>query len=65
MCIYLRKTDRNFCGQGNVRHLTSKVTKTGLVQALNTFPNHSLLIFASGKTSLIHSKDIINALKNI
>ena len=51
--IYLRTTGRHFHDQGNVGHPTSKLLKCDLVQALHTFQNTSLRIFAAGKASLV------------
>ena len=52
ICIYLRTTVRLFRDQGNAHHLSSKLLKCDLVQMLNTFWNHFLRIFATGKASL-------------
>ena len=52
ICIYLRTTVRLFRDQGNARHLSSKILRCDLVQMLNTFWNHFLRIFATGKASL-------------
>ena len=49
ICIYLRITDRHFCNQRNVHHLTSKLLKCGIVQTLSTFRNPSLPSFAARK----------------
>ena len=48
---HLRTTD--FRDQVNVRHLTSKLLKCGLVQALSILWNLSSWIFATGKASLV------------
>ena len=55
ICIYLKTTDIIFCNQENVRHFTSKLLKCDLVQALNTFRNSDLRIFAAEKASLVSS----------
>ena len=56
ICINLRRSDRHFCDQVNVRHPTSKLPKCDLVQILNTFQNSSLLVFATGKASVSYKR---------
>ena len=62
ICNYLRRnqrkvlwktTDGRFSDQENVRRQTLKWLKWGLVQAVNTFRDHSLQTFAAGKASLV------------
>ena len=53
ICIYLRTTNRHFRNLRNVRHPTSNLLKSDLVETLNTFRNRFSRIFAAGKASLV------------